>query len=89
MMKACESDEVATQVFIDIYNELTEGGERQKENFKQEINNKKYMKCLSKIAGNGMGKGRFAQKISSRVCEAHIPVYVRNAIDYIYKKVDV
>lgn len=89
MMKACESDAIAKQVFIDIYNELTEGGERQKENFKKEINDKKYMKCLSKIAESGIGKGRFAQKLSSRVCEAHIPVYVRNAIEYIYKRVNV
>lgn len=88
MMNACASDTIATQVFIDIFNELTEGGNRQKENFKNEINNKMYWKCLSKIEGNGIGKGRFAQKLSSRVCKAQIPDYIKKAINYIYKKVD-
>lgn len=89
MMNACASDTIATQIFIDIFNELTEGGDRQKENFKNEIINKEYWKCLSKIEGNGIGKGRFAQKLSSRVCEVQIPAYIRKAIDYIYAKVSV
>ncbi|MDE5588977.1 MAG: AAA family ATPase [Acetatifactor sp.] len=89
MMKACASDTTAIQIFIDIFNELTDGGDRQKENFKNEINDKKYWKCLSKIEGNGIGKGRFAQKLSGRVCKAHIPDYIRKAIDYIYKKVNI
>lgn len=89
MMNTCTSNVTATQVFIDIFEELTEGGDRQKKNFKNEINEKKYWKCLSKIEGNGIGKGRFAQKLSSRVCKEHIPDYVKEAINYIYKKVDV
>lgn len=88
MMNACASDPIATQIFIDIFNELTEGGDRQKENFKNEINNKMYWKCLSKIEGNGIGKGRFAQKLSNRVCKAQIPDYIKKAINYIYKKAD-
>ncbi len=89
MMNACTSNVTATQVFIDIFDELTEGGDRQKKNFKNEINDKKYWKCLSKIEGNGIGKGRFAQKLSGRVCKEHIPDYIKEAINYICKKVDI
>lgn len=89
MMNACTSNVTAMQVFIDIFDELTEGGDRQKKNFKNEINDKKYWKCLSKIEGNGIGKGRFAQKLSSRVCKEHIPNYIKEAINYICKKVDI
>lgn len=89
MMNACTSNVTATQVFIDIFDELTEGGDRQKKNFKDEIIDKKYWKCLSKIEGNGIGKGRFAQKLSSRVCKDHIPDYIKEAINYICKKVDI
>lgn len=89
MMQTCSSDNVAKQVFVDIFNELTEGGDRQKENFKNEMDLGKYWKCLTKIEGNGIGKGRFAQKLSARVCKEHIPPYVKKAIDYIYEKVNV
>lgn len=89
MMNVCTSNVTATQVFIDIFDELTEGGDRQKKNFKNEINDKKYWKCLSKIEGNGIGKGRFAQKLSGRVCKEHIPDYIKEAINYICKKVDI
>lgn len=89
MMEACSTKTDARQVFIDIFNELTEGGEKQKENFKNEINSQEYWKCLAKIEGNGIGKGRFAQKLSGRVCNEHIPPYIKMAINYIYEKVSI
>lgn len=89
MMKTANSNTTATQVFIDIFNELTKGGDKQKKNFKAEINNKEYFKCLSKIEGNGIGKGRFAQRLSGRVCKEHIPDYIDKAIDYIYERVSI
>ncbi|MBU3175191.1 AAA family ATPase [Clostridium estertheticum] len=89
MMYACRKNATATQVFIDLFNELTEGGKTQKINFEKEINTGCYWKCLSKIDGNGIGKGRFAQKLVGRVCESHIPDYIEKAINYIYQKVDV
>lgn len=88
MMEACKKNPTATQAFIDLFNELTDGGETQKSNFKKEINNGDYWTCLRKIEGNGIGKGRFAQKLSGRVCKDHVPVYVQKAIEYIYQKVD-
>jgi len=88
MMNKCKSKANATQVFIDIFNELTAGGEKQKENFKKEIESGYYWKCLSKIESNGIGKGRFAQKLARKCCKEQIPIYIKNAIDYIYQKVD-
>lgn len=88
MMKACKENPTATRVFIDLFNELTEGGKTQKANFKKEINNGDYWACLKKIEGNGIGKGRFAQKLAGRVCKDHVPEYIKKAIEYIYQKVD-
>ena len=78
----------ATNVFCEIFNRLTNGGEKQKENFKKEILNREYWTCLKKIEGNGIGKGRFAQAITPRILENHIPQYIKDAIEYIFKKVE-
>lgn len=88
MMEKCKDDEVATQIFIDIFNDLTDGGNTQKTNFENEIKSGDYWKCLNKIEGNGIGKGRFAQILSGRCCKAHVPAYIEAAIDYIYQKVN-
>lgn len=89
MMRSSKTNKEAIQVFIDLFNELTEGGKRQKSNFKREITSGEYWKCLRKIEGNGIGKGRFAQKLSNRIYKEHIPEYIELAIDYIYEKVNV
>lgn len=88
MMEGCNGNETATQIFIDIFNDLTDGGDTQKSHFENEIKAGDYWKCLSKIEGNGIGKGRFAQKLSGRCCKAHVPEYIKAAIDYIYQKVN-
>ena len=88
MMERCSADTMATQIFIDIFKNLTDGGDIQKSNFEKEIKEGDYWKCLNKIEGNGIGKGRFAQKLSGSCCEAHVPEYIKNAIDYIYQKVN-
>lgn len=88
MMKACKKNIAATEIFIDIFNNLTTGGETQKSNFMNEIKSEDYWKCLFKIEGNGIGKGRFAQKLSGKCCKDQIPRYVKNAINYIYEKVN-
>lgn len=87
MMVSAEEDDSALKVFCEIFNNLTEGGERQKNNFKNEIKNRQYWKCLKKIEGNGIGKGRFAQTFTGRVVQECIPEYVKEAIEYIYEKV--
>ena len=88
IMQACHGNAEATQVLIDLFNELTTGGATQKKNFKNELQGEKYWKCLSKIEGNGIGKGRFAQKLIGKCRKEFIPAYIENAINYIYKKVD-
>lgn len=88
MMEQCKENKRATNVIIDIFNELTTGGETQKSNFANELRSEDYWKCLSKIEGNGIGKGRFAQKLAGRCCNEQIPWYIKNAIDYIYQKVN-
>ena len=87
MMVSAAEDDSALKVFCQIFNNLTNGGEIQKNNFKNEIKDRQYWKCLKKIEGNGIGKGRFAQTFTGRVVQEHIPQYVREAIEYIYEKV--
>lgn len=74
-------------IICDLFNALTIGGIAQQKNFKKEINAKEYWKCLKKIEGNGIGKGRFSQKFASVCTIEHIPEYIEEAIEYIYKKV--
>ena len=74
-------------IICDLFNALTIGGIVQQMNFKKEINAKEYWKCLKKIEGNGIGKGRFSQKFASVCTIEHIPEYIEEAIEYIYKKV--
>lgn len=78
----------AIKVISDLFSELTTGGTRQKENFKKELKTGEYWKCLNKIEGNGIGKGRFAQRLSGVCMKEHIPEYIQSAINYIYEKVD-
>ena len=87
-MKSCYENKDATNTIIQIFNELTTGKDTQKVNFKNEIETQKYWKCLKKIESNGIGKGRFAQKLAVECQKEHIPCYIQKAIDYIYKKVD-
>lgn len=87
MMVSAAEDDSALKVFCQIFNNLTEGGEIQKNNFKNEIKDRQYWKCLKKIEGNGIGKGRFAQTFTGKVVQEHIPQYVKEAIEYIYEKV--
>ena len=58
-------------VICDLFSDLTTGGSVQKRNFKTEIMSGEYWKCLRKIEGNGIGKGRFSQKFA---------MYVRKSI---------
>lgn len=87
MMKACKDDEKAKSIICELFNQLTDGGETQKNNFKKQLDQGQYWKCLKKIEGNGIGKGRFSQTLSSRTIKSHIPNYIENAINYIFEKV--
>lgn len=81
------SKEENLNVICDLFSDLTTGGIVQKRNFKTEIMSGEYWKCLRKIEGNGIGKGRFSQKFAHVCKKEHIPDYIKEAIEYIYEKV--
>lgn len=91
MEKAAEkkaSKEENLNIICDLFTDLTTGGIVQKRNFKMEIMSGEYWKCLRKIEGNGIGKGRFSQKFAHVCKKEHIPTYIKEAIEYIYEKVN-
>lgn len=82
------SKEENLNVICDLFSDLTTGGIVQKRNFKTEIMSGEYWKCLRKIEGNGIGKGRFSQKFAHVCKKEHIPTYIKEAIEYIYEEVN-
>ncbi|MBM6617295.1 ATP-dependent nuclease [Bacillus suaedaesalsae] len=90
IFETCKKKKVAQEIICSVFEELTSGGTQQKKNFKIELGNGDYFSCLRKIesSGNGIGKGRFAQRLSSLCTIDHIPDYIKNAIVDIYNKVD-
>lgn len=91
MEKAAEkkaSKEENLNIICDLFTDLTTGGIVQKRNFKTEIMSGEYWKCLRKIEENGIGKGRFSQKFAHVCKKEHIPTYIKEAIEYIYEKVN-
>lgn len=82
-----KSQKTEKKILCEIFNELTSGGERQKNNFKSELETGEYWKCLNKIENNNIGKGRYAQRLSTQCMIGHIPDYIKNAINYICKEV--
>ena len=83
-----DSKEENLNVICDLFSDLTTGGAVQKRNFYTEIMSGEYWKCLRKIEGNGIGKGRFSQKFAHVCKKEHIPTYIKEAIEYIYEKVN-
>ncbi|MEA4963576.1 ATP-dependent nuclease, partial [Lutispora sp.] len=88
IMEACFGNDEAKQIICNVYNGLTLGGITQKTNFKSELDEADYWKCLNKIEGKGVGKGRFSQRLASSCIELHIPEYVKDAITNICQKVN-
>lgn len=72
-----------------VFNQLTSGGELQKRNFSSNLISGDYYKCLRQIESShsGIGKGRFAQRLSEKVTPTMIPEYISNAICRIAQKV--
>lgn len=88
MMRASAKSPKAKTKICDVFNSITDGGDRQKLNFETELKNGDYWSCLRKIESKGIGKGRFAQIMSIKCDTKPIPPYIKNAINDIYKKVD-
>jgi putative ATP-dependent endonuclease of OLD family len=77
------------KIICSVFNQLTQGGERQKSNFESELSAGQYNKCLAKIEStySKIGKGRFAQRLANTVSETMIPQYISKAIEAITAKV--
>ncbi|CAM3930366.1 ATP-dependent nuclease [Bacillus wiedmannii] len=88
METSCQNK--AAEMFTQVFNDLTSGGEVQKKNFKDALDTGNYVDCLKKIEGphSHIGKGRFAQALSSECTKDNIPPYIKGAIQLIYSKVD-
>ncbi|MCM3768387.1 ATP-dependent endonuclease [Neobacillus niacini] len=89
-MMDISNDKGATAIFSQVFNDLTSGGATQKKNFKDSLNNGNYVDCLKKIESkhSHIGKGRFAQGLSSECTKDNIPPYIEEAIQSIFLKVD-
>ncbi|MDD3341567.1 MAG: AAA family ATPase [Bacilli bacterium] len=78
----------AKEKICNTFNSLTDGGQRQKNNFASELDSGQFIKCLSKIEANGIGKGRFAQLFSENCILENISSIIVEAIEAIYQRVD-
>ncbi|GIN98939.1 hypothetical protein J6TS1_48090 [Siminovitchia terrae] len=90
IMKKVNPSVEARSILSNVFNELTTGGDRQKQNFQNELKAGDYWACLRKIESsqNGIGKGRFAQRLSTACTKLFIPDYIETAITSIYQRVD-
>jgi putative ATP-dependent endonuclease of OLD family len=77
----------ANSITINAFEEVTLGGTTHKGNFRNALENRDFWKCLRMIEGRDIGKGRFAQKLSTICVEEHIPDYIRRAISHIVEQV--
>ncbi|WP_411503058.1 hypothetical protein [Brevibacillus centrosporus] len=89
-MDACHEDQESTDAIIRVFNELTSGGEQQKQNFAKNLKEGDFWACLRQIESSHsrIGKGRFAQRLAQYCSLDHMPLHIEEAIEYIYRKVE-
>lgn len=82
------NDEEGRTAMIETFSELTSGQDQQKLNFRVELESGDYYSCLRKIenSSNKVGKGRFAQRLSSYADVLNVPSYLKDAIEEIIIK---
>jgi len=80
------ADKNGIDIIKSTYDELKPGGQEMLENFESALDGKDFWKALAKIETN-IGKGRFAQRLSSKINKSMIPGYVEKAIKSIIRKV--
>jgi putative ATP-dependent endonuclease of OLD family len=85
IMQSSVSDPKSIDAVCEAYNSLCVGGARQQMNFRNELTNKEFFKCLAKIESRGIGKGRFAQKLTSYCVRSNIPAYAIEAIHQVVR----
>lgn len=85
-----KADKTGKEIFSKVFNELTHGGKTQQRNFSDSISSGNYIEALKKIESSNakIGKGRFSQGLSTECTIEMIPEYIKNAIEFIYEKVD-
>ncbi|QZN78719.1 ATP-dependent endonuclease [Paenibacillus sp. DR312] len=89
LMINCSDDTESNDILISLFEDLTNGGEKQKTNFRDNLNKEDFWACLRQIESShsGIGKGRFSQRLAQKCTLAHMPGHIEEAIDYIYKEV--
>ncbi|MFC0215044.1 ATP-dependent endonuclease [Paenibacillus chartarius] len=90
IMEKCYEDKASRDVIIQVFNELTSGGEQQKQNFVENFEKGDFWACLRQIESSHsrIGKGRFAQRLAQYCTLDHIPEHIEGAIEYICKRVE-
>lgn len=86
-MMECTDTKIGQEAFTDTFNQLVES-KRKQHNFENKLKNQDYEFCLRRIEDQGIGKGRFAQIFSGKCVTDNCPNYVKNAIEYVYAKVE-
>jgi len=83
------SNDADKNIICTVFNDLTNGGQQQQNNFKENLNSNKYCQCLGAIESSHsqIGKGRFAQRLASVSTKTMVPKYISDAIQYICEKV--
>ena len=74
-------------ILKEVFAELRPGGKKQQENFEKLLDDGDYFTVLKRIEMPEIGKGRFSQRLASRVIEEQIPSHVKKAIEYIKNQV--
>lgn len=83
-----DGEEKGNKIIKSVFGELKKRGVVQQNNFDNAIDNGDYWKALSKIETQDIGKGRFAQRLASRLIKDQIPAYIEDAINYIIAKIN-
>jgi putative ATP-dependent endonuclease of OLD family len=81
-----EGGDVGNNIIKEVFSELKPGGPRQQKNFDTVIDEAEYWEALNKIEMPEIGKGRFAQRLASKLVVDQIPSYIEDAIKYIIDK---
>lgn len=88
LMITNSSDTVASKYICNTFGELTLGSDKQKENFRVDFEKGDFYSCLRKIENskNKVGKGRFAQRLSS-YSNLRVPSYIKNGLESLLSKI--
>lgn len=88
LMIVNSEDVESSEIICDTFAELTVGGEKQKENFRDDFKSGDFYRCLRKIENsqNKVGKGRFAQRLST-YSNLLVPSYIETGLISLKSKI--